>query len=194
MRFDVGGEGGDGDGGGGGSSFPFDDAVYMYTHQLFPQADSPPGSTSALSARDSASECNVHEEGHPPVVYARVTPKEAAVAKAKRSASKLKMSNTRTRTTKAHSAKDVSHIHGVLNHDTLKELCLTTGYNRPELIQSFIRFKALCAMSATPYGIDRDTFRHAIPLLSFEDAVFVDAVFEVRLHSSTRVVKRCDIL
>ena len=34
-----------------------------------------------------------------------------------------------------------------------------TNYSRRELYVLYIRFKALCAMSNSPYGIDRNTFR-----------------------------------
>ncbi len=34
-----------------------------------------------------------------------------------------------------------------------------TNYKRKELFILYARFKALCAMSRSPEGIDRDTFR-----------------------------------
>ena len=43
----------------------------------------------------------------------------------------------------------------------------------------FGRFKALCGLSSTPDGIDKETFRKGVPMLSVEDDLFVDRVFEV---------------
>eukprot|EP00947_MAST-08B_sp_MAST-8B-sp1_P003249 g3249.t1 len=37
----------------------------------------------------------------------------------------------------------------------------------------------MCSMSPTPDGIDKETFRQAVPMLSVEDDLFVDRVFEV---------------
>ena len=75
---------------------------------------------------------------------------------------------------KCHSAKDVSHIHGYLSDQDVGRLMKATNYTRRELFYLFVRFKALCSLSPTPEGIDKETFRKAVPLLSVEDDLFVD--------------------
>ena len=44
-----------------------------------------------------------------------------------------------------------------------------TKYTRKELYSLFVRFKAMCSMSPTPSGIDKETFRRAVPMLCVED-------------------------
>ncbi|GBG28777.1 Calcium-dependent protein kinase 1 [Hondaea fermentalgiana] len=48
-----------------------------------------------------------------------------------------------------------------------------------QLYKLFNRFKALTALSSSTEGIDKDTFRRGVPMLSVEDNLFVDRVFEV---------------
>lgn len=43
----------------------------------------------------------------------------------------------------------------------------------------YVRFKALCAMSKTPDGIDREIFKKGISRLAVEDQFFVDRVYSL---------------
>lgn len=82
-------------------------------------------------------------------------------------------------------AEQVDEQHGHITLHTfeqtiaMQELMSETGYNRRELIALFSRFKALCALSPRDDGIDRETFRRGTPLLSVEDRLFTDRVFDV---------------
>ena len=76
-----------------------------------------------------------------------------------------------------HSAKDVARIHGYLCDKNLSQLTNETHYHRRELLTLFNRFKALCSLAGTPEGIDKDTFRKGVPILSVEDDLFVNRVF-----------------
>eukprot|EP00742_Colponemidia_sp_Colp-10_P002903 GILJ01003100.1.p1 GENE.GILJ01003100.1~~GILJ01003100.1.p1 ORF type:complete len:1000 (+),score=168.37 GILJ01003100.1:48-3047(+) len=73
----------------------------------------------------------------------------------------------------------VASIHGYLSEKNLQELKDSTNYSRKELYHMFGLFKALCAIATTPNGIDKETFRKSIPLLSVEDDKFVDRVFQI---------------
>eukprot|EP00743_Colponemidia_sp_Colp-15_P004827 GILK01005200.1.p1 GENE.GILK01005200.1~~GILK01005200.1.p1 ORF type:complete len:986 (-),score=172.90 GILK01005200.1:165-3122(-) len=73
----------------------------------------------------------------------------------------------------------VASIHGYLSEKNLQELKDSTNYSRKELYHMFGLFKALCAIATTPHGIDKETFRKSIPLLSVEDDKFVDRVFQI---------------
>lgn len=78
-----------------------------------------------------------------------------------------------------HLASEISAIHGFLRQQDVHELIHSTNYTERELYKLFNRFKALAALSSTPTGIDKDTFRRGVPMLSVEDNLFVDRVFEV---------------
>lgn len=43
----------------------------------------------------------------------------------------------------------------------------------------YVRFKALCSMSPSPYGIDRRTFKYGVARLSVEDDLFVNRVYDL---------------
>lgn len=73
----------------------------------------------------------------------------------------------------------ISEIHGFLTDMNVSELLAKTNYNRRELYVMYVRFKALCAMSPTPYGIDRKTFKQGMARLSVEDDLFVDRVYDL---------------
>lgn len=80
---------------------------------------------------------------------------------------------------RCHPTDMISSIHGYLSEKDIPELMQKTGYTRRELHALFVKFKALCALSKTPYGIDKETFRNCVPMLSVEDDLFVNRVFEV---------------
>ena len=73
----------------------------------------------------------------------------------------------------------ISEIHGFLGNMNISELLAKTNYNRRELYVMYVRFKALCAMSPTPYGIDRKTFKQGVARLSVEDDLFVNRVYDL---------------
>lgn len=73
----------------------------------------------------------------------------------------------------------VAKLHGFLFEQDIEELRQETNYSERELFALFIRFKALTTMSSTNIGIDDETFRKGIPLLSVEDNLFVTRVFQV---------------
>ena len=73
----------------------------------------------------------------------------------------------------------ISEIHGFLGNMNISELLAKTNYNRRELYVMYVRFKALCAMSPTPYGIDRQTFKQGVARLSVEDDLFVNRVYDL---------------
>ena len=52
-----------------------------------------------------------------------------------------------------HSTRDIVKYHGFLRDKDLVRLCLDTGFTREELYKLFGTFKALCALSSSPYGI-----------------------------------------
>eukprot|EP00946_MAST-07B_sp_MAST-7B-sp1_P002680 g2680.t1 len=54
-----------------------------------------------------------------------------------------------------------------------------TGYSRFQLYAHFMRFKALCMLSKSPEGIDRNAFGSGVPSLSVEDSLFIDRIFSV---------------
>lgn len=95
---------------------------------------------------------------------------------------------------KCHSAKDVSEIHGYLSDQDVGRLMKATNYTRRELFYLFVRFKALCSLSPTPEGIDKETFRKAVPLLSVEDDLFVDRVFEVLDEDGSECIEWAEFL
>jgi Ca2+-binding EF-hand superfamily protein len=71
----------------------------------------------------------------------------------------------------------VSRMHGFLSQKDIPELVRQTNYNRRELYVIYARFKALCALSPTPEGIDKTTFNKGIARLAVEDELFVNRVF-----------------
>ena len=48
-----------------------------------------------------------------------------------------------------------------------------------QLYAHFMRFKALCMLSKSPEGIDRNAFGSGVPSLSVEDSLFIDRIFSV---------------
>ena len=73
----------------------------------------------------------------------------------------------------------VSRIHGFLAEQQIGPLMKATGYSRFQLYAHFMRFKALCTLSKSPEGIDRNAFGSGVPSLSVEDSLFVDRIFNV---------------
>eukprot|EP01083_Nonionella_stella_P308484 1088389_1 len=73
----------------------------------------------------------------------------------------------------------ISELHGFLTDMNVSELLAKTNYNRRELYVMYVRFKALCAMSPTPDGIDRKTFKQGVARLSVEDDLFVNRVYDL---------------
>jgi hypothetical protein len=71
------------------------------------------------------------------------------------------------------------YSHGFLFNKGLDKFVESTNYSVRELYILFARFKALCSLSSTPTGVDREAFRLGVPMLSVEDDLFVDRVFEV---------------
>eukprot|EP01006_Ploeotia_vitrea_P040684 TRINITY_DN66447_c5_g2_i1.p1 TRINITY_DN66447_c5_g2~~TRINITY_DN66447_c5_g2_i1.p1 ORF type:complete len:520 (-),score=233.28 TRINITY_DN66447_c5_g2_i1:9-1466(-) len=74
---------------------------------------------------------------------------------------------------------NISREHGFLSEQNIDELLKQTGYNRRELYVIYARFKALCAMSPLPGGIDKETFQRGVARLAVEDDLFVDRVFKL---------------
>jgi len=75
--------------------------------------------------------------------------------------------------------KRVSEVNGFLREQDIHELRMQTKYTERELFVLFNRFKALTSLSSDPSGIDKETFKKGVPMLSVEDDFFVDHVFEV---------------
>jgi Ca2+-binding EF-hand superfamily protein len=71
----------------------------------------------------------------------------------------------------------VSELHGFLSQKNIKALLKATNYNRRELYVIFCRFKALCALSPSPHGIDQRTFKTGVARLAVEDDRFVERVY-----------------
>ncbi len=80
---------------------------------------------------------------------------------------------------KPHDNEAVARIHGYLSEQNIRSLSKATGYSRFQLFSHFLRFKALCTLSKSPHGVDREAFGSGLPTLSVEDSLFVDRVFEV---------------
>ncbi|KAF0686550.1 Aste57867_21644 [Aphanomyces stellatus] len=78
-----------------------------------------------------------------------------------------------------HPTHVVTKYHGHLSDYNIEALMAETGFDRAELYTLWGRFKALCSLSKSPRGIDQDTFRTGVPLLSIEDSLFVDRVFAI---------------
>jgi hypothetical protein len=83
----------------------------------------------------------------------------------------------------------VAAIHGFLFNKGLYKFVLSTNYSVRELYTLFARFKALCSLSSTPTGVDREAFRLGVPMLSVEDDLFVDRVFEVLDEDGSGVIE-----
>jgi hypothetical protein len=75
--------------------------------------------------------------------------------------------------------EEISKIHGYLSDIDIDKLLRQTNYSRRELYVLFGRFKSLCAMSGSPLGIDKQTFKQGIARLAVEDELFVNRVFEM---------------
>lgn len=73
----------------------------------------------------------------------------------------------------------ISELHGFLSQMNIKKLLRKTNYNRRELYVMYVRFKALCAMSPSPLGIDYATFKRGVARLSVEDDLFVKRVYKL---------------
>ncbi|ETW01097.1 hypothetical protein H310_06714 [Aphanomyces invadans] len=78
-----------------------------------------------------------------------------------------------------HPTHIVTQFHGHLSDYNIEGLMADTGFSRAELYTMWCRFKALCSLSKSPKGVDLDTFRRGVPLLSIEDTLFVDRVFSI---------------
>ena len=96
--------------------------------------------------------------------------------KLKKKENKKKISSTLP---KYHCETRISEIHGFLKPLEIRKLLKETNYSRKELFIMHVRFKALCAMSPTPYGIDRETFKKGVARLSVEDDLFVNKVYDL---------------
>jgi len=79
----------------------------------------------------------------------------------------------------SHALDEVSSVHGFLSQQPLRSLLQKSGYDRRELYTLFGRFKALCALSSSPHGLDRDTFKTGLGRLAVEDDLFVSRVFSL---------------
>jgi Ca2+-binding EF-hand superfamily protein len=74
----------------------------------------------------------------------------------------------------------VDTVHGYMVTQNLPELIENSYYERYEIFQLWARFKCLCTLSSTAYGIDRGTFMEFLePQMGDEDPVFVRKVFDV---------------
>lgn len=76
-----------------------------------------------------------------------------------------------------HRPEAVNAHFGHLLDSNIPAQVSTSGYTRRDLFALFMQFKALCALSSTPAGIDKATFKRAIPQLMVEDELFVDRVY-----------------
>lgn len=83
------------------------------------------------------------------------------------------------RTAPKFSYDSVSELHGFLSQKNIRALLKQTNYNRRELYVIYVRFKALCALSPTPHGIDAQTFKRGVARLAVEDDKFVGRVFSL---------------
>lgn len=130
-------------------------------------ADTPPGSGSGgeaaragWSGQDRGAAVRGQEGGHP-------------------KASRPRKVQSRVSAPSYHSSSKVVAAQGHLFNQHVHDLCRDTGFSRRDLYRVFITFKALCAMSSTPTGVDRETLRCCIPLLGIEDHDFTRRVFAV---------------
>ena len=76
-----------------------------------------------------------------------------------------------------HAPEKVNGLFGHLIDQGIPELISASGYSRRDLFALFMQFKALVALSDTPEGIDKDTFRRSMPQLMVEDRLFIDRVY-----------------
>jgi serine/threonine-protein phosphatase 2B regulatory subunit len=91
----------------------------------------------------------------------------------------LKQIDQRSLRKSYHGTEVISRLHGYLAEQNIYKLMSATGYTRSQLYSHFLRFKALCAVSESPEGVNRDSFRSGLPSLAMEDTLFVDRVFDV---------------
>ncbi|KAF0750199.1 hypothetical protein AaE_006799 [Aphanomyces astaci] len=84
---------------------------------------------------------------------------------------------------------EVTQYHGHLSDYNIEGLMADTGFSRAELYTMWSRFKALCSLSYTPKGVDQDTFRRGVPLLSIEDSLFVDRVFSILDEDKSGIIE-----
>lgn len=76
--------------------------------------------------------------------------------------------------------REVDRVHGHMVSQNLPELVENSYYERHEIFQLWARFKCLCTLSKTAYGIDRRTFMEFLePQMGDEDPIFVEKVFDV---------------
>ena len=76
-----------------------------------------------------------------------------------------------------HRPEEVNGEFGHLIDYNIPEVVKESGYSRRDLFALFMQFKALVALSETPQGIDKDTFRRSLPQLMVEDRLFIDRVY-----------------
>jgi hypothetical protein len=101
---------------------------------------------------------------------------------AARAAAEATMAARRAKAKAAHAKFQydrVSELHGFLSQKNIRALLRQTNYNRRELYVIYVRFKALCALSPTPQGIDKHTFKKGVARLAVEDDRFVNRVFSL---------------
>jgi len=85
--------------------------------------------------------------------------------------------------------REINKIHGYLRQHDIHSLRASTNYNERQLYILFNRFKALCGLSSTMIGVDKETFRQGVPMLSVEDDLFVDRVFEILDDDGSGVIE-----
>lgn len=73
----------------------------------------------------------------------------------------------------SHSVATVAAVHGYSINMPPSKL------GRREMLDLWVQFRGLCALSTTPLGVDRATFAACVPSLRLEDNVFVSRVFEL---------------
>ena len=78
-----------------------------------------------------------------------------------------------------NSCREVNRHHGFLFQQDINRIQERTKFSTADIYRLFIRFKALCSMSSTARGIDKETFKKGAPMLSVEDDLFVDRVFAI---------------
>lgn len=86
------------------------------------------------------------------------------------------------------SIAEVTERVGFLFEHDYSKMLKETGYNRVELYDLFMQFKALLALSQSEKGVDRDTFIAHTPMLSMEDPAFVGKVFDLLDTDGSRTI------
>jgi Ca2+-binding EF-hand superfamily protein len=88
-----------------------------------------------------------------------------------------KWSKTVTEGNIGHRPEEVNSEFGHLFDHNIPQVVKESGYSRRDLFALFMQFKGLVALSETPQGIDKDTFRRSLPQLMVEDRLFIDRVY-----------------